>query len=272
MYQSEFNLLAKKYYNEYLSLKAVSSKFEPKGIFHSEMLMVLALQHYYNIEHIIESGRARGQSTEMIARICQKYHLRFDSIEFDQDSPDVVVAEKRLKPFQLFGALHYGDSFDILPNILTDNKNTMIIIDGPKGVLGLKLGLSMLTHPNIKAVLFHDSHRDATDVRPILERHFQNQLLFSDDYEWVEQFRSLDIDCWEVEKYNSGYFPYKRKENKMRSYASTLSCVLNDSNLSFSVNDSMIELEDKIKHEKKIRVRIVAKSRMIVISLIKKFL
>lgn len=237
MKQCELNQRAELYVQEYEKIKAESSVFEPKGIFHSELLMAFTIARELGVEKIIESGRARGQSTELIARICKIHGIEFHSIEYDRSSPDVEVAEKRLAPFSDVCTLHYGDGFEVMPTLL-DEKPTLIIIDGPKGVWAQKLGLLMLKNESVKAVAFHDTHRDAEDARPRLERYLGKNLLVSDDYEFVERYSYLDDECWSItNNFAKGYGPYKRPGRIMRSYAGTLSCVINS-----KVDGNMIDL------------------------------
>ena len=237
MIQCELNKKAEHYLVEYKKIKEQSSTFEPKGIFHSELLMAFTVAKELGVEKIIESGRARGQSTELIARFCKEHNIEFHSIEYDKNSPDTEVAEQRLAPFKDVCTLHYGDGFEVMPKLI-DEKHTLIIIDGPKGVWAQKLGLLMLKHTNVKAVMFHDTHRDAEDARPRLERYLGKHLIVSDDYEFVEKYKYLDDDCWEItNKYIGGYAPYKRPNKIMRSYAGTLSCVINK-----GIDPKMIEL------------------------------
>ncbi|MBV1870852.1 MAG: hypothetical protein KUG76_08075 [Gammaproteobacteria bacterium] len=229
MNQCELNAIAENNITSYDNIRNKSSKFEAKGIFHSELLMVYTVAKQLGVERIIESGRARGQSTEIIARICDELKIGFDSIEFDRESPDVSIAEKRLAPLRDVCTLHYGDAFEIMPSIL-DKKKTLIIIDGPKGIWAQKLGLRMLKLKNVCAVMFHDSHRDAIDIRPRLEKYFGRYLITSDDYNFVAKYHRLDEECWTVTSdFMPGYAPYQRTGALMRSYAGTLSCVVNES-------------------------------------------
>ena len=262
MYQSNLNQAALDHLAAYKTIKDKASQFEAKGIFHSELLMVKTLIDLIGIEHVIESGRARGQSTEVIARICDEINIEFDS--FDDKSPDVQIAEERLRQFKHICKLHYGDSFDIMPRLISQVKKTLLIIDGPKGIWGLKLGLSMLQAGNVSAVLFHDTHRDADDVRPILEKYFKKNLIVSDDYEYVELFSHLDNDCWKVtNSYTNGqYGPYKRGEKKMRSYAGTLSCVIYDEDIHEDLNDCLNELEKLSKKKGSFVFKVINKLKI----------
>ena len=69
---------------------------------HSEMLFAFSIAKELGVQAILESGRARGQSTELTA-IFSKYHdIDFHSIEYDKFSPDVEIAERRLKNLKIF--------------------------------------------------------------------------------------------------------------------------------------------------------------------------
>ncbi len=265
MFQSEFNRLAEKYTDEYVSIKKEATAFEPKGIFHSELLMLLTYAVSNNIEKIIESGRARGQSTEIIARICKKHDIEFHSIEFDKNSPDVEVAENRLRPLSDVVTLHYGDGFEIMPRLL-DDKRTLIVIDGPKGIYAQKLALLMLKHPPVKAIMLHDTHRDANDARDKLERYLGKHLIVSDDYQYVEKFRFLDDECWEITSMNSATSdcgPYKRGKRYMRSYAGTLTCIQNEDLDQGAVSSYLREIENEIMVKGSFFFKLLSKMRFI---------
>ena len=129
-----------------------SSSFEIKGVLNSEMLMFVTLCNILNVEHIIESGRARAQSTEVITRwLCENApKTRFDSIEFDSNSNDVDVAKRRIEATGYPVNLLFGDAFELLPSLLNEQVGkTIVLIDGPKGVDAAKLALAALEDSNI---------------------------------------------------------------------------------------------------------------------------
>ena len=52
----------------YDQLNTLTKKYEERGILHSEMLAICSICKKLNIDIIIESGRGRGQSTEILSK------------------------------------------------------------------------------------------------------------------------------------------------------------------------------------------------------------
>ena len=165
----------------------------------------------------------------MIARFWAGTTVEFDSIEFDQDSPDTEVAHERLS--DLAGGrvrLHFGDAFHLAPALLKGER-TAVLIDGPKGYGALNLAIKMLRYPNVVAVFLHDFHRDTGNYRKMLEKYCRN-LLCTDAIDFVAAFQYLDEECWaEYQKYGDyrDWGPYRRGPRIMSSYGPTLVCMQN---------------------------------------------
>ena len=262
MLQNKLHKKAETLLDEFESIIKQSSPFEAKGVIHSEMLFAFSIAKELGVQVILESGRARGQSTELTA-IFSKYHdIDFHSIEYDKFSPDVEIAERRLKNLKNFCTLHYGDSFDLLPKII-DDRPTLIIIDGPKGIYGLKLGLEMMKFKSVKGILFHDTHRDANDVRPFLEKYFRENMATSDDYNFVNKYKYLDQDCWLIYSNEHSYQPYLRKGKLMRSYSNTFSFILNIENHHEMLNLCIHEVQKIINKKSSKFYKILNKIRLI---------
>lgn len=212
------------FFDSFTHLIKEARPFEAKGIFHSEMLMFCSLVKALDVEQIIESGRARGQSTEIIARFVSQYGgIKFDSIEFDERSPDVKVAEERLSSLRKWVCLHYGDANNLVPRLIC-KKRCVLLIDGPKGPAALKLAVEALKNENVIGVFLHDVHRDADNIRPIITEFFPESV-FSDDEAFVERFCVVDEDCWNRQSKSpgcEGWKPYYRGQKKMKSYSATL--------------------------------------------------
>src|SRR5437016_10545059 len=98
------------------------------GIWESEMFLFYAAIKPFAPKQILESGRARGKSTLILARCFPE--TRIVSIEYDRQSENAAAAEKRLDPC-LNVELLYGDSREILPARLQNGD--AVLIDGPKG-------------------------------------------------------------------------------------------------------------------------------------------
>lgn len=230
MNQKELNLAADGLVDEYQSYMMRSNPYQIKGIFHSELLMFITLAKHFGIKNIIESGRARGQSTEMIGRFAYKNDILFHSIESNNRGEDCEIAEARLKNIGISVRLHYGDSFKIMPPLIA-NKKTLILIDGPKGSGMIKLCQDVLNYPDVIGVCLHDSYWEGS-TRAWLEKTQRGKYLISDDPEFVSKFKHLDDDCWLVNPfppYQMGSYIKGEVKNlhPSRSYSGTLSFIQN---------------------------------------------
>ena len=199
--------------------------YESKGIINSEMLLFVSLVKYFNIKLIIESGRANGQSTKIIAKYFNNPEYRIISTEYTKYDPEVKNSYKKLKNYKNLTLL-FGDSFNLIPNLITEE--CCILIDGPKGLNALKLALDCFKNPFIKAVLIHDLYKDSP-YREIAEKMFPNHF-FTDDKDYVKSFRRIDKKNWiEIRKYRDfrSWGPYRRGTKNFKSYSSTLMAAFN---------------------------------------------
>lgn len=194
--------------------------YENKGILHSEMLFLLACSRVRPFGRILESGRARAQSTRVLAALFPDRPIV--SVEFDPNSPDVAVAAARLKGLSHVELL-FGDSMTLLPQKLQDGD--LVIIDGPKHFRSLRLALKLLATGKPSFVFVHDLHRP-TPERDYLERYLPDTL-FSDEPAFVERFRSLDEECWALRDASGseGWKPHWFEGREMVSYGPTLACI-----------------------------------------------
>lgn len=154
------------------------------GIWESEMLLFCGAVQPFVPRQILESGRARGKSTLILARCFP--NSRIVSVEFDRRSENAAVAEAKLKPYQNVDLL-YGDSRAILPRHLQEGD--AVLIDGPKNYRALALALDLLCTKKPCAVFVHDFPAGAP-WREFVERHWPN-VFFGDD-PLFEIFESLD--------------------------------------------------------------------------------
>lgn len=211
---------------EYREIMKQSHPYELKGIFHSELLMLCSIITYLMPEQVIESGRARGQSTEIIGRWTESRQIKFHSIESNSMREDYDVALKRLEGIDV--ALHLGDAFEWMPKLI-GSKTTICLIDGPKGANMWKLFKQVSKIPNVIGVAMHDAYWEST-IRNNLEREYKGKYLISDDPEFVKEFKELDEECWRVHPFRpfeSGSYINGVITNSMpcKSYAGTLAFV-----------------------------------------------
>lgn len=159
--------------------------YERKGILYSEMFFFYLCARAARPARILESGRARGQSTLLLAMCFPD--LPIISLEHDAASPDVPVAAARLQPFRNV-ELRFGDATRVLPAIA--QPGDVALIDGPKGFRALRLALRLLAQRRVAMVFLHDV-APGTPERRFLEKRLPSTL-HSDDPRFAGIAHSLD--------------------------------------------------------------------------------
>src|SRR5437773_1580191 len=159
--------------------------YERKGILYSEMFFLYLCAQAAKPTRIFESGRARGQSTLLLSAIFPD--LDVVSIESDADSPDVQVAQERLRGRDKV-SMRFGDATRILPAEV--RKGDVVLIDGPKGFRGLRLALRLLAPGRVTQVFIHDCGL-GTEERAFLDAHLRGAL-YSDSIEFAPVARIGD--------------------------------------------------------------------------------
>ncbi len=154
------------------------------GIWESEMLLFYAAAKPYAPKQILESGRARGKSTLILA-LCFP-ESRIVSVEYDRQSENAAAAEAKLKPCSNVELL-YGDSRQVLPERL--QASDAVLIDGPKDFRALKLALDLLRTGKPCAVFVHDFPPNSPQ-RKFVDRNWPNAF-FGDD-PLFQRFQNLD--------------------------------------------------------------------------------
>lgn len=154
------------------------------GIWESEMFLFYATVKPFAPKQILESGRARGKSTMILARCFPE--SKVVSVEFDRESENAIAAEKKLKNLENVELL-YGDSNETLPARL--RAGDAVLIDGPKEFRALELALNLLRAAKPCAVFIHDFPKGSL-WRRFVERHW-GDAFFGDDPAF-ESFRGLD--------------------------------------------------------------------------------
>jgi len=165
--------------------RVAAMPYERKGILYSEMLFFCVCAASSQPRRILESGRARGQSTLLLA-LCFP-ELQIVSLEHDAGSPDVPVAAARLEPFRNV-ELRFGDATRLLPELAAEGD--VVLIDGPKGFRSIRLALKLLAQGRVSMVFLHDMTR-GTPERRFLEGHVPGTL-YSDEPGFAALARRLD--------------------------------------------------------------------------------
>ncbi len=139
-----------------------------------------------NPKRILESGRARAQSTLVLALCFPDAHII--SIEREEDTPDARFAEERLRGFGNV-ELRYGDSMEVLPQLL--EQDDVVLIDGPKSFKALLLGIELLETRKPLAVFAHDF--SVRELHRKFARRWIPLAFFSDHPDWVRRYSFLDL-------------------------------------------------------------------------------
>jgi predicted O-methyltransferase YrrM len=154
------------------------------GIWESEMFLFYAAVKPLAPKQILESGRARGKSTLILARCFPE--SRIVSVEYERDSENAAAAESKLKSCANVD-LVYGDSRKVLPERL--QTGDAVLIDGPKEFRAVELALKLLQTEKPCVVFVHDFPQNSL-WRKFVERHWLTAF-FGDDPAF-ESFRALD--------------------------------------------------------------------------------
>ena len=144
---------------------------ESKGIRRSELFFFFSLVAPLRPTRIIESGRARAQSTLVLS--CLFPETPIVSLESDAHSPDVAVAAERLRGHENVEC-RFGDSLLLLPELI--ESGDVVLIDGPKDFRALKLAFRLLEAGKPSAVFVHDLW-PGSPGRQFVDHHLPSALL-----------------------------------------------------------------------------------------------
>lgn len=187
--------------------------YERKGIPYSEMFLFYLGARLAGARRLIESGRARGQSTLLMSLLFPE--LEIVSFEFDRASPDVPVAGARLAGRSNV-ELRFGDATATIPAMV--RPGDVILIDGPKGMRGLRLALRCLASGHCPAVFVHDMVQESVE-RAFADCHLP-EILYSDDSRFAELSHVLDEGCAEAIP------PARRfRADRAAGYGFSLACI-----------------------------------------------
>jgi hypothetical protein len=170
--------------------------YEARGILHSEAALLVVTCQALGITHIVESGRARGQSTYMLGKYLS--HVQVLSIEKRADHPDEAFARERLKELPNV-RLALGDGkVDLVPAVMgiaNMGNRVAVLCDGPKGHEAIELVDACLKHPYVRVGFIHDmrrlDHGAPSPYRAAAEARFEESR-FTDDPEYVRVMSWMD--------------------------------------------------------------------------------
>ena len=130
---------------------------EARGILNSEMALIIQTIVRFDAKRVIESGRARGQSTYLLGKYLPDREIH--SIELRGDHPDEAFARARLSGMGNV-ALHYGSGIDLVPHLASQSQErTAILLDGPKGAAAVGILETCFKMPHVRFGFIHDMRR-----------------------------------------------------------------------------------------------------------------
>jgi len=180
---------AGQYLDEFRSL-IVDIPYERKGILFSEMFFFWLCARSVHPRRILESGRARGQSTLILSHCFPDAEII--SVEHDPNSPDVAVAAERLAGRDNVQQL-FGDATQLLPKLA--QAGDVALIDGPKGYRGLRLALKLLAKGKTPLIFVHDTALGSLE-RDYLHRQMP-ETIYSDLPSFTAISHALDQGAWD---------------------------------------------------------------------------
>jgi len=207
-------------------MQAIAAEpYEPRGILHSEMALIVHTCRRMGIQVVVESGRARGQSTYMLAKYLPDACI--NSVEL-RDHPDEAIARERLAGFQNV-SLHTGDGAERVPFLVEQAPRVYpvaILLDGPKGAAAVSILQRCFEFPHVLVGFIHDMRRldhggpspHRADAIARLPKH-----AFSDDPRLVQATSWMDAGILEA-----GGPCGPKHEAEFGSYGPTLGVFLNN--------------------------------------------
>lgn len=197
--------------------------YEHRGILNSEMGLVVLMCRKHRIERVIETGRARGQSTYLLAKYLPECHIH--SIELRPNHEDEAFALDRLAEFDNV-TCWAGDGNEAVPMMVQDTqKRTAVLCDGPKGKAAVDIVRDSFEFPWVRIGFIHDmrrlDHGKPSPHRAAAVEGLDN-CTFSDDPVFVEASSWMDANVIAV---NGPCGPEHEKE--FGSYGPTLGVFFN---------------------------------------------
>jgi hypothetical protein len=169
--------------------------YEHRGIPHSEMALIIETCRRMGVQVVIESGRARGQSTYMLAKYLPGVHIA--SVEM-RNHPDETFAKERLANFDNV-VLYTGDGNKMVPMLAEAWRRSKVAIlcDGPKGKAAVDIIAQCFAFPHVLVGFVHDmralDHGGPSPHRAYAIERFPD-VKFSDEPALVARTAWLDAN------------------------------------------------------------------------------
>ena len=141
------------YKNELIGLR--DEPYYDRGILPSEAFAFISYCKAFNVDMVIESGTAFGQSCYSFSKYLNIPVHTIDDISHYGNKAQ-TIAKERCKDFDV--TFHEGNSLSILPSLIEQykDKKIAVFIDGPKGRLAENLRKQIWAASNVVIAALHD--------------------------------------------------------------------------------------------------------------------
>lgn len=129
--------------------------YEHRGIIHSELALILHTVTRLGISRIIESGRARGQSTYILGKYLPDVTIHSIEMRGGEDSERGRARVSHLGNV----ILHEGDGSLLVPELASVPQPTAILLDGPKGAAAVSILKWCFEFRHVLVGFIHDMRR-----------------------------------------------------------------------------------------------------------------
>ena len=172
--------------------------YEHRGILNSEIALILYVCRRLKIERLIETGRARAQSTYLLGKYLPDVQIY--SVEL-RSGPDETFGRARVAALGNVN-LYTGDGMLLVPFLAARiERPTAILCDGPKGANAVAILERCFARPHVKVGFIHDmrrlDHGEPSPHRAVaIERLPKHR--FSDDPAYVATSSWMDANVMRV--------------------------------------------------------------------------
>ena len=172
-------------------IQSVDFPYFPGAIYPSEMACFLSRCEEAGIDCIIESGRADGYSTAIVAAYGKRRNIKVVSFDTEADGPRAEACRKRLSQYKEV-VLIAGDAFHLIPELLrslsVEKRTIALLIDGPKMHQAIYLSAAAVALGPVKLVAHHN-----TEPTTAWYRHFVQRFPGTERLEESNLFRSHEF-------------------------------------------------------------------------------
>jgi hypothetical protein len=131
--------------------------YEARGILHSEVALIIYAVRKLGIERIIESGRARAQSTYLLGKYLPDVGIHSVELRGGEDEEFGRRRVSLLENVTTYGG--DGDGAEMVPVLARVEKPTAILLDGPKGAAAVSILKECFGRPHVRVGFIHDMRR-----------------------------------------------------------------------------------------------------------------